>query len=145
MTTTNGTRSLEIARLAGAQEILVGSFRNMSATLDYLKSMGREEVVVLAAGWKGQLSLEDCLYAGVLALEVEQRAWGKAEGDAALLLRDTAKQVGSSVSALEAYLRNSEHYARLERVGLASAVPYCLEQSDAPAIKLCDDDFLRAV
>ena len=85
------------------------------------------------------------MYAGVLALEVEQRAWGKAEGDAALLLRDTAKQVGSSASALEAYLRNSEHYARLERAGLASAVPYCLEQSDAPAIKLCDDDFLRAV
>lgn len=143
MTTTNGTRSLEIARLAGAQEILVGSFRNMPATLDYLKAMGREEVVVLAAGWKGQLSLEDCLYAGVLALEVEQRAWGKAEGDAALLLRDTAKQVGSSASALEAYLRNSEHYARLERAGLASAVPYCLEQSDAPAIRLCDDGFLR--
>lgn len=145
MTTTNGTRSLEIARRAGASEILVGSFRNIPATLDYLHAMKREEVVVLAAGWKGQLALEDCLYAGALSEVARAKQIGEAVGDASVLMAAQVRSIGLETAALEEYLKQAEHYARLEQAGLSSVVPYCLEISDAPAVRLEGDGFLKVV
>lgn len=143
MTTTNGTRSLAIAHEAGASEILVGSFRNMRATLSHLHRSQTQDVVVLAAGWQGQVSMEDCLYAAALAYEAELLGWGNAEGDMAVMLRTLWGEVASSPERLNAYIQRSEHYERLLNAGHEHAIAYCLESSDAPAVALSPDGFLR--
>lgn len=145
ITTTNGTRSLAIAREAGAEEILIGSFRNLLATIAYLAEQGREEVVVLAAGWRGQLSTEDCLYGGALAYEVEQRGLGKASGDTAVLMRTIWGYECLSLEARIDYIQGSEHYIRLCKAGHEGAVRYCLEMSEAPAIRLEADGYLYPI
>ena len=71
-TTTNGTRALTIAQEQGAKEILVGALTNLQATIDYCRQAGRD-VVILAAGWKGQVSMEDFLYAGAFAFQSHLR------------------------------------------------------------------------
>lgn len=142
ITTTNGTRSLAIARDCGAEEIMIGSFRNLTKTLDYLQQQGRKEVVVLAAGWRGQVSTEDCLYAGALAVEAERRGIGKAMGDAAVMLASLWQSECYDREHCLAYIQRSEHYARLEQAGHLSAVEYCLTLSDAPAVILNNDGYL---
>lgn len=145
ITTTNGTRSLDIAHKAGAKEILIGSFRNLKKTLDYLNQSGVQEVVVFAAGWRGQVSTEDCLYGGALATRAESLGVGQAAGDMAVMITSLWKREGADAATLHEYMKGSEHYQRLVKAGHADAVAYCLEQVDAPAIRLDSDGYLRAI
>lgn len=145
ITTTNGTRSLNITQEAGAKEILVGSFRNLPKTLDYLHERGRKEVVVVAAGWRGQMAMEDCLYAGALADEALSRAYGSASGDAAVMAQTIWANQCRDEESRRAYIKGSEHYQRLLQAGFADALAYCLEYANAPTIRLEADGFLRAI
>src|SRR5688572_19988934 len=62
-TTTNGT--LAIAKSDGAKEIVIGSFLNLSAVESHLRK-NDHDILVLCAGWKGKVNLEDTLFAGAL-------------------------------------------------------------------------------
>ena len=62
-TTTNGTQA--IAKSSGAKEIVIGSFLNLSAVANYLLK-GENNVLVVCAGWKGKVNLEDTLFAGAV-------------------------------------------------------------------------------
>lgn len=144
ITTTNGTRSLSIAREAGAKEILIGSFRNLAKTLEYLKKQERKEILVLAAGWRGQVSSEDTLYAGALAYEAQRLGYGRAMNDATTMMQDLWMAHCLTKEGREEYLKGSEHFARLSRAGHADALSYCLTEDTAPAILLDVDGYLRA-
>lgn len=134
MTTTNGTRAIHVALEAGATEVLVGSFRNLPATLAYLQSKAVEQVVVIAAGWQGQASAEDCLYAaGLIHLAVEAQV-GQASGDMARMIYDLYRHHASTPASCLQYLKSSEHYARLERTGYAHTAGYCLEIGVSEAV-----------
>lgn len=146
LTTTNGTRSLRIARAKGAEHVLIGSLLNLSATLDYLERKGIEDIVVVGAGWQGQLSSEDCLYAGALGYELERRGTGKAKGDVARMMTDLWQVKCLTQESRIEYLRSCEHYARLVATGHESAVPYCLTLDSHPLVlglKAGSDEWLR--
>ncbi|MDP1663294.1 MAG: 2-phosphosulfolactate phosphatase [Phycisphaerales bacterium] len=64
-TTTNGTAALLHAAAAGAAEILVGSFANLSAICDRLAEDARP-VHLLCAGTRDRVSLDDCIAAGAM-------------------------------------------------------------------------------
>src|SRR6478736_2791639 len=51
VTTTNGTQA--ISKSLAAKEIIIGSFLNRSAVVNYLKSQPHD-VLLLCAGWKGK-------------------------------------------------------------------------------------------
>ena len=120
-TTTNGTRALTIAREQGADTILVGALTNLQATLRHCASLG-QDIVVLAAGWKGQVSMEDFLYAGAFALQ----SGGEASDDCARMARDLWKEHARTFEERLSYIRTSEHFARLLSAGYEDAVPYCM-------------------
>jgi len=61
-TTTNGTRAIFRARQA--QRVLIGAFVNASAVLEQL--LRQEQIHLLCAGTRGQLSRDDVLLAGML-------------------------------------------------------------------------------
>lgn len=139
-TTTNGTRALTIAKAHGAEEILVGALTNLQATINYCQKSGHD-VVVLAAGWKGQASMEDMLYAGAFAVES-----GAMPGD------DTTRMVSSlwkthalSLEERTEYIKSSEHYARLEQAGFSDCVPYCMSLSLFDLVLRLEDGWLRAL
>lgn len=145
MTTTNGTRSLSIAQKMNASQILVGSFRNLPATFNYLQANKVQDVVVLAAGWQGQACIEDCLYAGALADIVEKNEIGQAKGDMSVVFTKVWRNVSTSKDKLLAFIAKSEHYQRLLHTGHHHAIAYCLELSDAPVLLLHSDGWLRGV
>ena len=71
-TTTNGTRAL--LRCREADEILVGSLVNLAALAERLVSQTRP-VHLVCAGTRGQISGEDVLCAGALAVRLKA-SWG---------------------------------------------------------------------
>lgn len=127
MTTTNGTRSLSIAQEYGVQHILIGSLLNLSATLDHCIALGADEVVVLAAGWQGQASMEDMLYAGALVHRALERGVGEPAGDSAMMMLDLWRATSLSYQERCDYIARSEHYTRLVKAGHQSAVGYCMQ------------------
>jgi 2-phosphosulfolactate phosphatase len=59
-TTTNGTQAIEKAK--GAKEVIIGSFLNLTSVVRYLL-LGENNVLIVCAGWKGRVNLEDTLFA----------------------------------------------------------------------------------
>lgn len=59
--TTNGTKAIK--KSIGSAEIIIGSFLNVSAVVQTLKKQ-EKDIVLVCAGWKGRLAMEDTLLAG---------------------------------------------------------------------------------
>jgi 2-phosphosulfolactate phosphatase len=117
-TTTNGTQA--IAKSVGANEILIGSFLNLSALTNYLQHI-TNDVLVVCAGWKGKFNLEDTLFAGAV-VELMQNELHP-ECDAPLAAQHLYLQARSNMAE---FLKNSSHVQRLARLGIERDIQFCL-------------------
>src|ERR1700743_892352 len=63
LTTTNGTHALHLSRKA--KKIVIGSFLNLTALCDWLKTQN-DNILLVCAGWKNNFNLEDTAYAGAV-------------------------------------------------------------------------------
>lgn len=116
-TTTNGT--LAITKSTNADQILVGSFLNLTSVANYLKEQGKD-IVIHCAGWKGNYSLEDTLFAGAL-FEVLQDSFDS-DNDAAhsaLTIYKAAKE------RLYETILESSHAKRLEKHNIIKDLEFC--------------------
>ncbi|GAB3507910.1 2-phosphosulfolactate phosphatase family protein [Spirosoma knui] len=119
MTTTNGT--LAITRSRSAVKVLVGSFLNLDAIAHYLQSEPYD-VMVLCAGWKGRVNLEDTLFAGALVERLKD-SYAIAE-DSAMMAK---RLYCDGKSNLVGYMANASHIRRLQRLGIQKDITYCLQ------------------
>ena len=119
MTTTNGTLSITNSR--GAVKVLVGAFLNLEAVTRYLRTQSYD-VLVLCAGWKGRVNLEDTLFAGALVERLHDEY--AIEEDSALMAQRLYQQGHAN---LPAFLANSSHVQRLQRLGIQDDIRYCLQ------------------
>lgn len=129
VTTTNGTHAIRGAERAGAAEIVVGSFANLNRVAEHLRQSPLQHAVMLCAGWKNNVNLEDTLYAGALvdALQHDFRLGDDAATTAWTLYQAAQKD-------MRYYLRNSSHTQRLLDLGLERDVKYCLHQDTHPVL-----------
>ncbi|WP_192348243.1 2-phosphosulfolactate phosphatase [Algoriphagus sp. Y33] len=118
MTTTNGT--LAISKSRGADEILIGAFPNLQATVSYIQSRNID-VLIHCAGWKGKFNLEDSLYAGALAKALESTH--EAEDDAAIAMKSLYEKEGYD---LKGFLSQASHAKRLQNHNIDSDIDFCL-------------------
>lgn len=127
-TTTNGTKAIALAQ--DAYRVLAGAFVNLQSVAAYCMER-RRDVVVLAAGWKNRISIEDVLFGGALAEVLTAGGACRPAGDAARIARDLWDE---HKGHLEAYIRQSEHYLRLEANRLNDSIPYCLTLNSLSAL-----------
>lgn len=131
LTTTNGT--VAITRSRHAHQVIVGSFLNLSAVIDYLKSQNRN-VLISCAGWKGKFNLEDTLYAGALVSGLKDDFESGCDAPiAAESLYDTAR------SNLFEFLSNSSHVNRLRRLNIQKDIDFCLNIDEYKVIPVLKD------
>jgi 2-phosphosulfolactate phosphatase len=125
VTTTNGTRA--ILKSKGAKEILVGSFLNMGAIIDRLKSA--DQILIVCAGWEGQPGMEDVVYAGALINALSRRN---------PFLTDSAKIAHKlflrSPGDPLALARKSSHVKRLIKLGLNKDIAFCFKKNKYPIL-----------
>lgn len=119
MTTTNGT--LAITKSRGGVKVLVGAFLNLEAIANYLKTEPYD-VLVLCAGWKGRVNMEDTLFAGAL-IDRLKTSYALAEDSAIIAHRLYCDGKDNLIN----YMANASHIQRLQRLGIRKDITYCLQ------------------
>ncbi|MFN3316639.1 MAG: 2-phosphosulfolactate phosphatase [Raineya sp.] len=121
LTTTNGTQAIKLSE--SAEEILVGAFLNLESMANYLKNQNNN-VLVVCAGWKGKVNMEDTLFAGAL---VEQLAGSfSVTNDAALMAKILYQ---TNKSRLLEVLWQCSHVQRLKNLGIEKDIEFCLQHN----------------
>lgn len=119
MTTTNGTQAIEKAK--AARRLVIGSFLNLSATANCLERE-KDDVLVVCAGWKGHVNLEDTLFAGALVDRLSSHFQAADDATLAAVVLYQAAQPD-----LAAFLSRSSHAQRLVRLKGQRDIDYCLQ------------------
>ena len=101
---------------------MIGAFLNLNAIVEYLKTQPYD-VLVLCAGWKGKVNLEDTLFAGAVVDAVNDEYF--VAEDSAILAMRLYQQAKDDMLC---YLANSSHIRRLQRLGINKDISYCLQK-----------------
>jgi len=134
LTTTNGTHALHLSR--NAKKIVIGSFLNLTALCNWLKTQD-ENILMVCAGWKNNFNLEDTLFAGAV---IEQlKGDGYVLDDPALAANDLF-QIGKNDISL--YLSKTSHGERLKKLGIEQDIAFCLQVDIATAIPVLEGEKL---
>lgn len=133
MTTTNGTHAIEESR--EAKEILIGGFINLSALANYLRSKD-EDVVIVCAGWKGKVNMEDSLFAGALVNALNGHYHHGCDAPTMV------ESLYLSVDDLPGYLSNSSHVQRLKRLNIEKDIEFCLTMDKYDIVPVLRDEFI---
>ncbi|QCK16518.1 2-phosphosulfolactate phosphatase [Mangrovivirga cuniculi] len=130
VTTTNGTVAINKSR--NAKEVIIGSFLNLSAVADHCKN-SPHNVLILCAGWKGRVNMEDSLFAGALVEALSDTH--ESACDPPLM---TAKMYEAAKHDLIGFVEKSSHVNRLKRIGIGKDIEFCLsidKYSEIPVLK----------
>lgn len=139
LTTTNGTRLLQMALDRGAETIISGSFPNLSAVCEFLIAE-KKNVVLGCAGWKDRFNLEDTLFAGAVISQIKKHFTIHCDSSLMAELMYN-KQKGN----LTGFAPKLTHYHRLvERFGLIEDIRFCLTPDIANVLPLYKDGRLVA-
>ena len=136
MTTTNGTRSINIAKKD--HDIVIGSFLNLNSLAKWLINQDRD-IIIFCAGWKGKFNLEDTLFSGALVEKlVDSSLYDKScdAAQASKVLWDSAKD------DLYRFLEDSSHRKRLSKLKIDSDIHFCLQINKTSKIPILKDNFL---
>jgi len=126
LTTTNGTRLLQMALERGADTIISGSFPNLSAVCEFLVRENKN-VVLGCAGWKDRFNLEDTLFAGAVINRIKKHF--EIHCDSSLMAET---MYAKHKNNLLGFAPKLTHYHRLvERFGLIEDIKFCLTEDVA--------------
>jgi 2-phosphosulfolactate phosphatase len=134
LTTTNGTRLLQMALDRNASTIISGSFPNLSAVCDFLLAE-KKNVVLGCAGWKDRFNLEDTLFAGAVINRVREHF--TIHCDSSLMAEAMYRQHADDLLGFAPQLT---HYHRLvDRFGLIKDIEFCLTPDAANVLPIYAD------
>jgi len=138
LTTTNGTRLLHMALEKGANEIITGSFSNLSAVCDHLVETNRN-VILGCAAWKDRVNMEDVLFAGAVISRVRRHFEINCDSSH---IAEAMYEKGKK--DLFGFLRknNASHYHRLMKFGLEKDIRYCLTADEANVLPIYSEGTL---
>lgn len=120
ITTTNGTTAIKLS--SEADEILIASFLNLSAVAQYLLNKGKD-VLIVCAGWKNKMNLEDTLFAGALIQKLRDGFSSTNDSTtAAIILYEAAKD-----DMFGFVTGHSSHYKRLKSLELDKDIAFCMQ------------------
>lgn len=135
LTTTNGTRLLQMALDKSAEGIITGAFVNLSSVCDYLVEMN-QHVILGCAAWKDRVNMEDTLFAGAVIARIKKQFHINCDSSnmAETLYNDGKKDLFEFMKK-----NNASHYHRLMGFGLEKDIRYCLTDDEANVLPVYRD------
>jgi 2-phosphosulfolactate phosphatase len=134
-TTTNGTQA--IAKAIGAREIIIGSFLNLSAVTSHLLESNNNALLV-CAGWKGKVNLEDTLFAGAVVDKIKDHIEPDCDSPlAAQHLYSIAK------NDLVGFLGNASHVKRLAKLNIHKDIKFCMTPDQYAVVPILREGVLK--
>lgn len=139
LTTTNGTRLLYMALEQGAENIITGSFPNLSSVCNYLLQQNKDAVLA-CAGWKDKFNLEDTLFAGAVISRIKEHF--SIHCDSSYMAVCMYEQ--NKANLLD-FAKDLTHYHRLvNRFGYIDDIAFCLKEDSADVLPLYKEGRLVA-
>lgn len=138
LTTTNGTKAIQLAQ-DRAYQVVIGSFFNLTALTRWLLDQNKN-VLLLCAGWKDKFNLEDTLFAGA-AVHLLRKGFSNID-DASIAAEDMYLNAGTD---LRAFLKKSSHSHRLEKLNIEEDIVFCLQPDLCTVIPVYTDQGLVAL
>jgi 2-phosphosulfolactate phosphatase len=133
LTTTNGTKSLDVAK--NAETVVVGSFLNLTALSKWLSEQDKN-VLCLCSGWQDKFNLEDTICAGAISDHLISTGYYTAIEDSSI----AAKYLFlSAKDNYFGYLKSSSHRRRLKNLNLNEDIKYCLTPDQTDVIPILKD------
>ena len=135
LTTTNGTRLLQMALDKGAKEIITGSFPNLSAVSDHLVAI-KQNVILGCAAWKDRVNMEDMMFAGAIISTIRNSFLINCDSShlAETIYKKAEKDLFGFMKKNDA-----SHYHRLMGFGLEKDIRYCLTADGANVLPVYDN------
>ncbi len=133
LTTTNGTKALNIAK--DAETVVVGSLINVDALCEWLENQDKN-ILCLCSGWQDKFNLEDTICAGAISEYLVGTGKFTSDEDSSI----AAKYL--YLSAREnymGYLKSSSHRRRLKNLNLNEDIKYCLTPNQTDVIPILKD------
>lgn len=140
LTTTNGTKLLQMALNANANTIITGSFANLSAVCNFLVAQN-QPVILGCAAWKNRVNIEDTLFAGAVIDQINHHFTINCDSSimALNMYRDAQSNLYNFMKE-----KNASHYQRLSGFGLQQDIQYCLTIDAANTLVVYEDGKLLA-
>lgn len=136
-TTTNGTKA--ILRSIGATNIVIGSFLNLSAVVDYLRK-APNNVLIVCSGWKGKVNLEDTVFAGALVENLKDNF--EHACDAPMIAQRLYIDARSN---LKEFLKDSSHIKRLKRLNIEKDIDFCLTEDQYDVVPIIRESRITVI
>ena len=128
LTSTNGTKCIEIAHQKKASKIVCGSLINVDALASFLKN-DSNDLILFCSAWKNRINMEDTYMAGKLINKLSNY---EIDCDSAILALNVFKENPNAKD----YLKNATHFQRLVAKGNAEDVQYCLSEIQLQVVPL---------
>jgi 2-phosphosulfolactate phosphatase len=135
-TTTNGTQAIEKSK--GAREVLIGSFLNLSSVSRHLL-FGKNNILIVCAGWKGKVNLEDTLFAGAIVEKLKD--FIEPDCDAPLAAQSLYNMAKDDMVK---FLSTSSHVKRLAKLNIHKDIEFCLTPDKYSVVPILKDGILKA-
>lgn len=130
LTTTNGTKSLDVAK--DADTVVVGSFLNLTALSSWLSKQDKN-ILCLCSGWQDKFNLEDTICAGAISDFLISTGNFISVEDSSI----AAKYLFlSAKDNYLGYLKSSSHRRRLKHLNLNEDIKYCLTPDQTDVIPI---------
>ena len=130
LTTTNGTKSLEVAK--DAETVVIGSFLNLTALSSWLSKQDKN-ILCLCSGWQDKFNLEDTICAGAISDFLISTGNFISIEDSSI----AAKYLFlSAKDNYLGYLKSSSHRRRLKHLNLNEDIKYCLTPDQTDVIPI---------
>jgi len=133
-TTTNGTQA--IVKSIGASEVIIGSFLNLNDVVNHLGKTPHN-ILIVCAGWKGKMNLEDTLFAGAVVELLTDVA--DPICDAPLAAQHLYNQAKADMVG---FLKNSSHVKRLNRLDIHKDIEFCLTPNQYHVVPILENNEL---
>ncbi|MBB6458994.1 2-phosphosulfolactate phosphatase [Flammeovirga kamogawensis] len=134
MTTTNGTVAITEAKKS-ADQVVIGAMLNVSTVADYILKQGKD-IAIICAGWKGNPSLEDTLFAGALIDRIIDK--GEIIDDASFMALTQYRAAKGNVDKV--IQENASHAKRLSGLKAKSDLAYCATEDSCNVLPILKDD-----
>lgn len=120
LTTTNGTKSIEISKNSGL--VIIGSLVNLKSVTTWLLKQNKN-VLCLCSGWQDKFNLEDTICAGAITDELISSGKFYSVEDSTICSKQLYLDAKKSHFT---FLKASSHRRRLKNLNLNRDIKYCL-------------------
>ena len=134
LSTTNGTKSINIAKESG--QVVIGALSNLDVLKHWLVEQDKN-VLCLCSGWQNKFNLEDTICAGAILDHMLASGKFRSEEDSSIAAKYLFLSAKDNILG---YLKASSHRRRLKNLNLNEDIKFCLTPNTAPVIPVLQGD-----